>query len=393
MNSNAAFLGARLAECGFDAHFQQVVGDNSERLVSAIRLAISRAGGVIITGGLGPTQDDLTREAICEATGLPMAHDEGFEEALRLRFAASGREVPVSNYRQADYPEGAELLSNRKGTAPGLWLEFEGKAIAAVPGVPEEMQCLVDDFVIPRLQRFRGTDRALVNRVIRCWGLPESTIAEMLDDLFRATTNPSVAFLASAAEVKVRLTASAPTENDARSLIVPVEAEVLSRLGEAVFGFDGDSIEEVVLDMAREKGWSLGTAESATGGIISGRLTSVPGASEVFRGSVVTYATDLKERLLDVEVGEDGVVCEDVAVGMAEGARRLLRADAVVALTGSAGPVPQGQPVGTVIVGVATPEGKKARTFRFSGDRERVRAYGSTAALNCLRLGLKGEWW
>lgn len=394
-NRNAATIGAALAENGFDAHHQAVVGDNLTRIVGVLSTAMERSDAVIITGGIGPTQDDLTREGICGATGRDMAFDEPWAEVIRDRFARMGREMPESNLRQAQYPEGAELLPNPKGTAPGLVLDHEGTLVFALPGVPQEMVWLLENEVMPRLRRASGIDEALVSRLIRTWGRSESATAELLDDLYTGSTNPSIAFLASGGEIKVRISAKASDEATAVSLIAPVEAEVRSRLGDAVFGVDEQTVETVVLSLARRRGWSLGTAESMTGGLVAARLTSVPGASDVFRGSIVAYATELKQSLLGLDdpTVEAGVVTEEAARAMAEGALGALGVDAAVSVTGSAGPDPQEREVGTVVVGVATPEHTAARTLRLPGDRERVRTYGATAALHLLRRGLSGQWW
>ena len=396
VNGNGAWIGRRLAEEGLDAHYQVVVGDNDDRLVAALTTALGRADAVILTGGIGPTQDDLTREAICRATGRAMAFSEEYAARLRARWEATGRVMPESNVRQAEFPEGAVQLANAKGTAPGIALEHEGAWIFALPGVPQEMEALLDEQVMPRLRRLVGGPAVVKSRLLRSWGMSESQVAELLDDLFQATVNPSVAFLASSGEIKVRITAKANTEEEAASLILPVETKVRERLGARIFGSDGETIEVIVLAMLGERGWRLATAESATGGLIAARITSVPGASRVFSGSVVPYATELKERLLGVPAATltgAGVVSEETAVAMAEGAARLLRAEVAVSVTGSAGPDEQEQPAGTMIIGVRTPEGTAARTFRMPGDRERVRTYAATAALHLVRLAVEGSWW
>jgi nicotinamide-nucleotide amidase len=391
INSNAATIGARLAEAGLDTNVQQTVGDNLERIESAIRLAMSRSDAVIITGGIGPTADDITREAICAATGRVMLHSEEYAGALRRRWEELGRVLPISNLRQADYPEGAEMLENPKGTAPGLALDHDGVWLFAVPGVPQEMIHLLDAEIIPRLRSRAGLDRVVRSRIIRTWGLPESKVGEMLDDLFHAGTNPSIAFLASAGEIKVRITAAGAAGPEIDELIAPVEAVVRERLGPAVFGADEQTIETVLHDLLRARTWTIGTAESATAGLVAVRLTSLPGASELFRGGIVAYATDLKRDLLGVEAS--AVVTEAAAIEMALGARSRLGCDVGVAVTGSAGPEAQEEPPGTMIVAVATPESVRARTLRLPGDRERVRTYTATAALHLTRLAVAGDWW
>jgi nicotinamide-nucleotide amidase len=396
VNTNASFIGARLAEAAFDAHYQVVVGDNLDRLAATIVTAIGRSDAVIVTGGLGPTPDDLTREALCAATGRTMEFDDEYAEDLRGRFRATGREMPENNLRQAEYPEGAERIPNPKGTAPGLALEHQGTWLMAVPGVPAEMQVMMTQRVLPRLQQVVDRSGVLLSRILRTWGRSESAIAEALDDLYTRSVNPSVAFLASAGEIKVRVTAKAETTEAAERMIEPVEEEIRRRLGPVVFGSDDEAIEQVLLGLVDERGWTLGTAESATGGMLAARLTQVPGASKVFRGSIVSYATDLKEALLEVpvsQVEEHGVVSEPVALAMARGAVRRLGVDVAIAVTGSAGPDEQERPAGTMIIGIRTPEDARARTLRLPGDRERVRAYATTAALQLGRLAVTGTWW
>ena len=271
--------------------------------------------------------------------------------------------MPENNLRQAEYPAGATLLPNPKGSAPGIRLDHGGRLIYAVPGVPAEMELLVQSEVIPDLRLAAGIDEVLESRVLRTWGMSESQVAELLDDLYRATTNPSVAFLASAGEIKVRISAKAGSRQAAATLIAPVEEEIRSRLGSVVFGADEDTIEEVLLRSLGVAGWSMATAESVTGGLVAARLTDIAGASAVFRGSVVAYTAEVKQRLLSVPVemiSEHGVVSEPVAEAMALGVAHLLGADVAVGLTGSAGPDPLEQDVGTVVIGVTTPEGSAA---------------------------------
>jgi nicotinamide-nucleotide amidase len=215
----------------------------------------------------------------------------------------------------------------------------------------------------------------------------------MLDDLFTASTNPSIAFLASAGEIKVRITAKAGTVSEAEKLVAPIEAEVRSRLHPSIFAADGETIEQVIQTQLLAKGWTIGTAESATGGLVAARLTSMPGASAFYRGSAITYAPDLKSSLLGVADLSDGLVSETTVLAMADGARKTLNVDVAVAVVGSAGPEPLEQPVGTMVMAVATPDGARARTVKFPGDRERVRVYSVTTALHLVRLAVTGEWW
>lgn len=392
VNSNASTIGATLAEHGHDAHFQQTVGDNVGRIAETIRAAAARADAVIITGGIGPTQDDLTREAVCEATGLPMEFSESYADHLRDWWAIRGRPMPDSNLQQAEHPAGAELLMNPKGTAPGLALDHDGTLIFVVPGVPAEMIHLLHSEILPRLAERSGERAVLTSRLLRTWGRSESDVAEILDDIYRGSANPSLAFLASGGEIKIRLTAKADSHSEALSLIEPMENEVRSRLGESVFGTDDEIIERVLLRLLSDLGYTIGTAESMTGGLVSARLTSLPGSSAVVRGGLVAYDVELKKRLLGVN-DTGAVVTREVAEQMARGGRELLGADVVVSVTGSAGPEPLEQPPGTFWIGVSTPDETQAREMRMVGDRERVRTYSTTAALHLTRLALIGRWW
>ena len=396
VNTNASYLGERLAELGLDAHYQVVVGDNHRRMVATIRTAIDRADAVIITGGLGPTQDDITREAICEATGREMLFSKEHAAELRSFWEKLGREFPESNLCQAEYPDGAKQLVNRRGTAPGLFLDHNRILIFALPGVPAELYQMLEEHVVPRLRLGTGVGEVLVSRVLRTWGHGESAVADILDDLYHASANPSMAFLASAGEVKVRLSAKAGSGREARALIDPVEREVRQRLGAAVFATDDQSLEQILLDELRAREWTIGTAESVTSGMVAARLSLLPGSSEVFRGSVIPYATDLKHSMLGVSqavIEEHGVVSFETASAMADGAARVLGVDVAAALSGVAGPATLEHPPGTVVVAVHTPMRTQARLLRMPGDRERVRAYTTTTALQLTRLGVIGEWW
>jgi len=394
INTNLATIGRALAEAGLDTYRQVVVGDNLDRLSQAIRQGLDESDALILTGGIGPTQDDITREGICAATGLEMEYSEEWATRLEGWWAARDREMPPNNYQQAEHPAGAALIDNSRGTAPGLDLAVEGKRIFAMPGVPAEMELMLNGHVVPALIELGGGPAVLRSRILRSYGLGESKVAEMLADIFEAQTNPTMAFLASAGEIKVRLTAKASTIEEADALIAPVEAAVRERLG-TVFGADHDTVEQIIFDALEERGWTIGTAESATGGMIAAALTAVPGASNYVRGSVVAYATEVKEQVLgvDTETLGAGVVSEPTAIAMAQGAREVLGADVVVAVTGSAGPDPQERDVGTMVIAVATPEDARARTLKMPGDRERIRTYATTAALQLTRMAVTGEWW
>jgi nicotinamide-nucleotide amidase len=391
-NTNAREIASRLADRGFTHRQQVVVGDNAERMAAAIEDATARADALIITGGIGPTQDDVTREIVAAVAGVDLVFDEGYAEQMRERWRSLGRDFPASNLRQAYRPEGSEIIENPKGSAPGFRIRVNGCWIASLPGVPAEMLPMLDDQVLPFLAGLDGSGAGVVvSRVIRSWGMSEASVGELFDDLFTGSENPTVAFLASAGEIKVRLTARAGNAVEAERLIAPVESVVRERLGRHCFGVDDDTIEVVVHRLLRAHGWTIGTAESATGGLLAARLTGTPGASATYTGSIIAYGSDAKRDVLGVPsemMRDHGVVSEQTATAMARGLQGRLRVDVAVAITGSAGPDPLEEPVGTMCVAVVTPDTERARTFRMPGDRERVRAYTTTAALHQVRLAL-----
>ena len=345
-NTNARWISERLATVGVDVLHHQAVGDNIPRIIQVLEVALGRADIVLVTGGLGPTEDDLTRDAIAELLGVPMVRHPEIEELLREKFAGYGRgDMPLSNLRQADVPEGVRTITPDRGTAPGLVADLpEGKRIYAVPGVPIEMQEMMDGTILPELAALAGP-ATIVSRTLRSASLGESRVAEQLRDLFEASSNPSVAYLASSSEVKVRLTAKAPTEQEALALLAPLVSEVRTRLGDAVFTVDDEELEEAVGRLLRAAGKTVACAESLTGGGVAARLTSVPGASDYLIGSAVVYTADAKRDVLGVSqetIDGPGVVSRACALEMAAGARRVFGADLGMSLTGAAGPEPHG---------------------------------------------------
>lgn len=372
VNSNAATIGARLADEGFDAHHQVTVGDNLERLADAIRTAVGRADAVILTGGIGPTQDDLTREAICLVTGREMSRDAEHAERIRRRVMET-RGVVVDNVlRMADHPEGAATLPNINGVALGIAAEHEGVPIFAVPGVPREMSAMLDDQVLPRLRARAGEPTVLVSRVLHTWGHGESTVADMLDDLY-AGTNPSIAFLIKEMEVRIRITAKAGTREEAESLIRPIETEVRSRLGPAVFATDGETNLDVLAGLLTTRGWTVATCEATTCGELAAGIAAAH--PEVLAGGLVLGAN------------------QDSAEALATRATSDLGADVGV---GVAAPIEDddgGRSSTSVRVAVVTPEGTRGRTLRLLGSGERARAYAVFGAGHLARLAVSGEWW
>jgi competence/damage-inducible protein CinA-like protein len=393
-NSNAQWMSERLAEIGVDVLHHQAVGDNLERIADAFRLALSRADVVIATGGLGPTQDDITREGIAIALDAPLVRRAEIEEFLREKFRGFGREMPESNLRQADVPEGARYILPERGTAPGLICETpEGRRVYAVPGVPAEMREMLLGVILPELASRVG-DSTLVSRVIRVTGMAESKVAEVLDDLFQASANPTLAYLASSGEVKVRLTAKAATRAGAEELTRSVAEEVLRRLGAHVFTADDEELEHVVGRLLRGRRLTVACAESLTGGSLAVRLSTPAGSSEYFAGSAVCYTPESKRDVLGVSpetLAGPGVVSEECAVEMARGARRAFGSDVAVALTGVAGPEPHGgKGVGTVWAALSAEGVDEARTFKAPGDRDQIRRWAEQAALDMLRRYLEG---
>ena len=398
-NTNAAWLGERLAAAGVDSHFHQVVGDNNDRIVLALRTALARSDGVIVCGGLGPTQDDLTREALAEVMNVPLDRDEAILDRVRSFFAERGRTMPESNAKQADVPRGALPILQTSGTAPGLICPLGSKVVYVLPGPPHELAEMFTRAVRPDLQRRlaeAGETATIMSRVLRTWGMSESALAEAVSPRFEALdvegSVVTIAFQASGIEgIKLRITAKAPTEEGCARLLDAEEKELRALLGPSVFGLDSDSMEMVVARELTAAGLTLGIAESLTAGLAASRLASVPGASDWLKGSMVTYATDAKRDLLGLPEGP--VVSEEAAIAMAEGARRVLKADVGLSLTGVAGPEDQdGQPRGTVFVGLAMAGAPgAARRLWLPGDRERVRQFAAISALDLLRRRLQSS--
>ena len=387
-------MSERLAAIGVDVFYHQVVGDNLERIVEVLRLALERADVVLSTGGLGPTEDDLTRDAIAALLAVPMIRHPEIEEQLRETFAGYGREMSANNLRQADVPKGLRTITPIRGTAPGLVAELpDGKRIYAVPGVPLEMVEMMEGSILPELAALAGP-AGIVSRTLRCTGIGESKVAEILRDLFETSANPSLAYLASSGEVKVRLTAKAPTAEDAEALIEPLAAEVRGRLGHAVFSTRDEELEEAVGRLLGEAGRTLACAESVTGGGVGARITSVAGASAYFLGSAVVYSAEAKRNVLGVSsetLAGPGVVSEACALEMAAGARRVFGADLGLALTGAAGPQPHGgaEP-GTIWVALDAADLRHARGFLVPGERDHVRRWAELAGLDLVRRHLEG---
>lgn len=358
-NSNASHIGRRLAEEGLDCHHQVVVGDNLKRLTDAISTATQRAEVVILTGGIGPTQDDLTREAICAVADRPMRRDEEHAAWIWERIGSQGGTPRDNQLRMADLPEGAESLPNRTGVALGVALEHEDKLIFALPGVPAEMKPMLDEQVLPRLRDRAGGSRILLSRVIKTWGEGESSVSDLLGDLFE-TDNPSLAFLIKDMEVQVRLTAKAEDEATARRLIAPLEEEVRNRLGEAVFAVDDETVESKIYEALAHRGWTVATREDATLGQVGARLAA-HGIGPLFRGTVIAPGSDPGPELAEADV--------------------LLQVGKALRTQGS-------KSTRSVTMTVETPTGLTQRIFHLGGDDERLRTFATIAGLHVLRVAV-----
>jgi nicotinamide-nucleotide amidase len=372
IDTNSSWLGEQLAAAGIESHLQVKVGDNLARMEDALSVALVDADAVIVCGGLGPTHDDLTREAIASLMGVELVQDDAVAAVIREIFSRRNREMP----------------------APGLVCPVGGRVVYALPGVPHEMKDMFERAVLPDLLARSGEKSVIRSRVLRTWGDSESRLNERLDgviaDLDRAG-NPTLAFLASGWEgIKVRLTVKAPDEASALGVLAEWESRVRAEVGDVVFGTDDDTMESVVLGFLRGRGLTLGLAESVTGGLVGGRLTNVPGSSSVFRGAVVSYASDVKFGVLGVEQGP--VVSEEAAAQMARGAQRVLGCDVALALTGVAGPDEQdGRPVGTLCVAVVMPDGSAVTaTLMMPPARDQMRQMSVITALDFLRRQLVG---
>ncbi len=400
VDTNSSWMGEQLAAFGIDSLMQTKVGDNQARIVAAIDAALERSDAIICCGGLGPTQDDITRDAIAEVLGVRVERDPEMIEEISAMFRSRNREMPVTNCRQAERPFGAKWIHNDRGTAPGLICEVNrngiNKVIYAVPGVPHEMQAMLYRIVLPDLVRRSGTSAVIASRVLRTWGMSEAGIGEMVGPRLEALNEPdappaTVAFLASGMEgIKVRITAKAANDVEVQRVLDGEEKELRALIGDYVFGVDDENMERVVARLLTERDLTLGVAESVTGGLIASRLVAVPGASHWFRGGVVAYASEVKFSLLDVPVGP--VVSEAAAAAMATGVRKQTGANVGLSVTGVAGPDEQdGQSVGTAFIGISGfGSDAEVTQVHLPGDRERVRQYVAISALNLLRQRLLG---
>ncbi|HEX3276226.1 MAG TPA: competence/damage-inducible protein A [Gemmatimonadales bacterium] len=388
VDTNGAELARALSAVGVQVVRRTSVGDDSEAIRRAVLEALGRTGAVLTTGGLGPTRDDVSKVVVAELFGAPLEFDEAVWQALVERFARMGRTPPASNRSQAQVPRGATVLPNRWGTAPGLWLEGPPGLAIMLPGVPGEMRKLMEHEVVPRLAA-RSDGAVIRSRLVRTTGIPESTLAERLGEIEQAIAPLSLAYLPGYEGVDLRVSAWRLPAAEADARLAAATALLRQRAGQYAYGEGDDDLAALVLESARARRLSLGTAESCTGGLVAARLTEIPGSSDVFIGAVVCYANALKTSLLEVDpelIAADGAVSESVARAMARGACRRLGVDVAVAVTGIAGPAggTASKPVGTVWLALAQGDEVEARRLQIPGDRHNVRVRSAQAALQLL---------
>lgn len=389
VNTNAAFLSEKLAYLGINCYFQTVVGDNRDRLLSVINTALSRADILIFSGGLGPTEDDLTKETVAEALGKKLIRDKKAEQEIADYFALRGRIPTDNNWKQADVIEGCEILYNKNGTAPGIFVSEGEKTVILLPGPPLELKSMFTDSVMPKLQQKCG--QVFYSQTVKIVGPGESSVETQILDMLDTQDNPTIAPYAKTGEVHLRVTARAKDEKEAREKTAPVVEELYRRFGNAVYTTDADETLEMALTkLLMKKKYTMTTAESCTGGMIAARMVNAPGVSAVLKSGFITYANEAKEEMLGVShdtLEKFGAVSRETAEEMAEGAVKAAHTDAAVAVTGIAGPDggTKEKPVGLVYIGVNVRGNVEVREYHFSGSRQKIRESVTAAALTFLR--------
>ena len=401
-DTNSLYLTARLNELGVQVAFKTIVGDDLTHLTDAARVAIARADVVIFSGGLGPTEDDLTREAVAAALGLRLRRNNDVLAAMYKRFAARRVTMPENNAKQADVLDGAELLENATGSAPGQYIDTvvgrHRKIIVLLPGPPKELKGMYEGECAPRL-RATLPERSLATRMVRMALIPESQVDKRTAPIYKTYRDVQTTILAGSGEIQLHFVCAKPSREEAQARVDELVERIEAEMGEAIFSSHGETLEEMVLLMLGLRHLSLAVAESCTGGLVAQRLTAVPGASRYFLGGAVVYADALKMEFTDVPaemIANEGPVSKAVAKAMAEGIRRRTRADVGVAVTGIAGPGPgepgpdAEKPIGLVYVAISFADEKKTHVteLNISGDRDRIRLWASQHALELLRRGL-----
>ena len=393
IDTNSLWLTAQLNGLGIEVVGKMVVGDDRQRLAAAVRAVWERTPILLVTGGLGPTEDDVTREAVAQALGRSLVFCPPILEAIEQRFRRAGRVMAEINRRQAYLVEGAEALPNDNGTAPGQWLREGARALALLPGPPGELKPMFAREVLPRLKQM-APPLAIVTRVYRVAGMAESDLDQRIAPIYKRYANPVTTVLAAPGDIQVILRARAAQPHEAEALLAELGGQIEEALADRIYS-RGDAMEAVIGRLLRERGARVAVAESCTGGLLAERITSVAGSSDYFAGGLLVYSNQAKVDLAGVDpglLGQHGPVSEPVALALAEGARQRLSTDYALAVTGIAGPGggSEEHPVGTVYIAVACPGGSFARRFRFLGDRERVRAFAAQAAMDMLRRVLLG---
>ncbi|HXG35000.1 MAG TPA: competence/damage-inducible protein A [Bryobacteraceae bacterium] len=392
VDTNSLFLTEHLNNLGVEVVLKTVVGDDRQRLAAAVRAAVARSEIVILTGGLGPTEDDVTREAVAAALDRKLVFRADLLEWIEERFRRAGRQMAEINRRQAYVIEGAEAWRNDNGTAPGLWIEHNGRIVILLPGPPAELQPMFLRDCLPRLERLVPR-QVIRTRIYRVAGMPESDLDQLISPVYRKYANPATTVLAAPGDIQIHLRARCETPEEAERLLAELGGQIEALLGERIYSRNGEPLEVVVGRRLRERGATLSVAESCTCGLLAARMTDVAGSSDYFVGGFLVYTDALKIRLLGVPASileQHGAVSEPVAQAMATGARERTGSTFALSVTGVAGPTggtPE-VPVGTVCIGLAHPEGAEARRYRFLGDRGRVRAIAVQTALDLLRRRL-----
>ncbi len=391
-DTNSLWLTEKLNGIGIEVKLKTVVGDDDARLEEAIRDALRRSRVIITTGGLGPTEDDITRKIAARSLSRRLALNERVLEGIRAKFVSFGRAMPEINARQAMVLEGAEVLDNPRGTAPGMFIEHEGRSVILLPGPPREMRPMFESLILPRLAAKAG-DVRVVRRILRVAGMGESAVDERIAPVYTQYKNPQTTILFNKSEIEIQMTAQAKTEKDAELLLDGLAGQIEERLGESIFAFRGETMEEVVGLRLAVAGFTLAVAESCTGGLVAQRITEVPGSSTYFKEGVVTYSNESKVRLLGVpsdQIAEYGAVSAPVAEAMAEGVRLRADTDFGIAVTGIAGPDggSEEKPVGLVYIALSDDAHTEHRKLILPGDRHLIRWRASQAALDLLRRRL-----
>ena len=392
-DTNSLYLTERLNSLGIEVRFKTIVGDDRGRLASIFRAALGRSQVVILTGGLGPTEDDVNREVVAEVLGRPLREVPEIRRRIQERFARTGRTMPANNARQAMVPEGADWLENKQGTAPGLWIEQNGARIILLPGPPRELAAMFDAECMPRLSRIATPER-IRTRVYKVVGLPESEVDQRIAPLYRDYKNPATTILATPGAIEVHLRARASSEAEADEMLAELGDKLELALGDHVFSSKGESLEEVVGMYLVMRQKTIAVAESCTGGLLAERLTRTPGSSNFFLGGAVCYSNDMKTRLAGVPpalMEVNGAVSRPVARALAEGIRARAGASIGMGITGIAGPGggSSEKPVGLVFIALADKRGTQIREFRFPGSRERVRLWATQMALEMIRRRIR----